>query len=48
MKEQARESEVNRRKLEKARQEVITHMTKIKTEKEHLEREVNKQIMNRF
>lgn len=40
LKEQARESESDRRKLEKARQEVFHHMTKIKNEKENLEREV--------
>ncbi|XP_022915753.1 uncharacterized protein [Onthophagus taurus] len=39
LKEQARESEFTRRKLERARQEVFQHMTKIKSEKEHLERE---------
>ncbi|CAH1105397.1 unnamed protein product [Psylliodes chrysocephalus] len=36
---QANESEYNRRKLEKARQEVVTHMTRIKNEKDTLERE---------
>lgn len=41
MKEQARESESDRRKLERARQEVFHHMTIIKNEKENLEREVN-------
>lgn len=39
LKEQARESESNRRKLERARQEVFRHMTKIKNEKDILERE---------
>jgi hypothetical protein len=40
MTEQARESEHTRRKLERARQEVFHHMTRIKSEKESLEREV--------
>lgn len=40
MQEQAKESEYTRRKLERARQEVFHHMTKIKNEKETLEREV--------
>lgn len=39
LKDQAKESESNRRKLERARQEVFRHMTKIKSEKESLERE---------
>jgi uncharacterized protein YukE len=39
MTEQARESEHTRRKLERARQEVFHHMTRIKSEKESLERE---------
>ncbi|KAJ8957078.1 hypothetical protein NQ318_007291 [Aromia moschata] len=39
LQEQARESEYNRRKLERARQEVFHNMTKIKNEKESLERE---------
>lgn len=39
--EQAKESEYNRRKLERARQEVVHHLTKIKNEKETLEREVS-------
>lgn len=38
--EQARESEFTRRKLERARQEVFHHMTRMKHEKESLEREV--------
>lgn len=42
LKEQARESESTRRKLESARQEVFQHMTKMRTEKESLEREVRK------
>ncbi|XP_044270769.1 uncharacterized protein LOC123015220 [Tribolium madens] len=37
--EQARESEHTRRKLERARQEVFHHMTRMKYEKESLERE---------
>lgn len=41
MQEQAKESEYTRRKLERARQEVVHHMTKIKNEKDDLEREVN-------
>lgn len=41
LKEQAKESESTRRKLERARQEVFQHMTKIRNEKENLEREVN-------
>lgn len=40
LKEQARESESDRRKLERARQEVFHHMTRMKCEKENLEREV--------
>ncbi|XP_030762818.1 FK506-binding protein 15-like [Sitophilus oryzae] len=36
---QARESECNRRKLERARQEVVHHLTRMKNEKESLERE---------
>ncbi|KAH1008764.1 uncharacterized protein LOC109539367 [Dendroctonus ponderosae] len=40
--EQAKESEYNRRKLERARQEVVHHLTKIKNEKETLERENDK------
>lgn len=40
LQEQAKESEYNRRKLERARQEVVHHLTRIKTEKEYLEREV--------
>ncbi|XP_072390832.1 uncharacterized protein [Diabrotica undecimpunctata] len=39
LQEQAKESEYNRRKLERARQEVVTHMTRIKNEKDSLERE---------
>ncbi|KAI4471792.1 hypothetical protein MML48_1g14263 [Holotrichia oblita] len=39
LKEQAKESESTRRKLERARQEVFHHMTKIRNEKENLERE---------
>ncbi|XP_050300889.1 uncharacterized protein LOC126739305 [Anthonomus grandis grandis] len=39
LQEQAKESEYNRRKLERARQEVVHHLTKIKNEKEFLERE---------
>ncbi|XP_076272885.1 uncharacterized protein LOC143204240 isoform X2 [Rhynchophorus ferrugineus] len=39
LQEQAKESEYNRRKLERARQEVVHHLTKIKNEKESLERE---------
>ncbi|XP_060534620.1 uncharacterized protein LOC132707018 [Cylas formicarius] len=39
LREQARESEYTRRKLERARQEVVHHLTKIKSEKESLERE---------
>ncbi|KAL1517361.1 hypothetical protein ABEB36_001132 [Hypothenemus hampei] len=42
LQEQARESECNRRKLEWARQEVVHHLTKIKNEKESLERENDK------
>ncbi|KAJ8916925.1 hypothetical protein NQ315_013396 [Exocentrus adspersus] len=42
LKEQARESEFNRRSLERARHEVVHHMTKIKNEKEYLERENDK------
>lgn len=40
LQEQAKESEYTRRKLEKARQEVVHHMTRIKNEKDSLEREV--------
>nr|CAI5819260.1 unnamed protein product [Callosobruchus analis] len=36
---QTKESEYTRRRLERARQEVVHHMTKIKNEKESLERE---------
>lgn len=39
LQEEARQSEYNRRKLERARQEVVHHLTKIKNEKESLERE---------
>lgn len=39
LQEQAKESEYNRRKLERARQEVVTHMTRIKIEKDSLEKE---------
>ncbi|CAH0546518.1 unnamed protein product [Brassicogethes aeneus] len=39
LQEQSKESECNRRKLERARQEVVHHMTKIKNEKDDLERE---------
>nr|XP_023014887.1 tax1-binding protein 1 homolog [Leptinotarsa decemlineata] len=39
LQEQAKESEYNRRKLERARQEVVHRMTKIKNEKDSLERE---------
>lgn len=42
LQEQAKESEYNRRKLERARQEVVHHLTRIKTEKEYLERENDK------
>ncbi|XP_066156952.1 myosin-8-like isoform X1 [Euwallacea fornicatus] len=42
LQEQAKESEYNRRRLERARQEVVHHLTKIKNEKEHLERENDK------
>ncbi|CAG9770402.1 unnamed protein product [Ceutorhynchus assimilis] len=42
LQEQAKESEYNRRRLERARQEVVHHLTKIKNEKENLERENDK------
>lgn len=44
LQEQAKESEYTRRKLERARQEVVHHMTKIKNEKESLEKEVRDNI----
>ncbi|CAH1968023.1 unnamed protein product [Acanthoscelides obtectus] len=39
LQEQTKESEYTRRRLERARQEVVHHMTKIKNEKDSLERE---------
>ncbi|CAG9818909.1 unnamed protein product [Phaedon cochleariae] len=48
LQEQAKESEYNRRKLERARQEVVHHMTKIKNEKDYLEKEVSTYLISSY